>query len=277
MRGKISGKGKNRDKRGTGTGANYIPWIHTREVSSSGTKSLLVDWKHGRQIHTLSRNETYFYYIQRWDDNVIDINEQFPLDRGKTERIAAALSVKHPVLAHDQEERMTTDFLITKKDGGNVKKIAYSVKDKYEQLFGNPESLEVARLVEKQTIEMIYWKLQGVDFKVIFGDRDINKMLARNIELIVNHYDLKNVHTIYEFMCYLIAHKFIDAQMEKEPIDIINITNVYLKDTKQLDFWLSYLVEKRLLNQTGFLPMKTLLLSSVDIGKNPRFGAVDDA
>jgi len=276
MRGRISGKGKNRDKRGTGTGANYKPWIHTREISSLGTKSLLVDWKHGRQIHTLSRNETYFYYIQRWDDNVIDINEQFPLDRNKTERIASALSIKHPLLGHDPAERMTTDFLITKKKGEFTKKIAYSVKDKYEQVFGNHENSGVKRLVEKQAIEMSYWKLLGVDFKIVFGDKDINKMLARNIELVVNHYDLKHVHTIYEFMCYLVAHKFIEVPMEKEPLDIVNITNVYLKDAKRLELWLSYLVEKKLLSQTSFLPIKTLLLSSVDTGKIPKISAVEN-
>lgn len=264
MRGIISGKGKIRDKRGTGVGADYKPWIHTREVSSLGSKSLLVDWKHGRQIHTLSRNETYFYFIQRWDENVIDINEQFPLDRNKTERIAAALSIRHPLLGHDPEERMTTDFLVTKADGNKTKKIAYSVKDRYEQLFGNPDNPEIKRLVEKQIIEMSYWKLQGIDFKVIFADRDINKILARNIELVVNHYDLKQVRTIYEFMCYLIAHKFIEVPMDKEPINIISTTNKYLNDARKIEFWLVNLVERKMLSQAGLIPMKALLLSSID-------------
>ena len=263
MRGRISGKGKSRDNRGTGTGANYKPWIQTREISSSGTKSLLVDWKHGRQIHTLSRNETYFYYIQRWDDNVIDINEQYPLDRSKTERIADALSIMHPSLGNDPDERMTTDFLITKTDGRIIKKYAYSVKDKYEQVFGDIGNPEVRRLVEKQTIEMSYWKLQGIDFKVVFGDRDINKMLARNIELVVNHYNLKHVHTVYELMCFLIAHKYVDVQMDKTPIDIIGTTNTYLNDTKRVEFWLSHLVRQKLLSTEELPSMKKLLLSSV--------------
>lgn len=270
MRGRISGKGKKRENRGTGTGADYKPWINTREMSGSGTKSLLIDWKHGRQIHTLSRNETYFYYIQRWDDNVLDINEQFPLDREKTERIAAALSIRHPLLGNDPEERMTTDFVITKTEGGKNKRLAYSIKDKYELLFGSIDNPDVKRLVEKQTIEMCYWKLQGIEFKVVFGDRDINKLFARNIELVVNHYNLKHVHTVYEFMCYLIAHKFIEVPIEKEPIDIINITKKYLGNSKYVEFWLSCLVKQDLLSQTELLPMKTILLSNIAAETIPR-------
>lgn len=270
MRGRISGKGKIREKRGTGTGANYNPWIHTREVSSAGTKSLLVDWKHGRQIHTLSRNETYFYYIQRWNDNVLDINEQFPLDRRKTERIAAALSIRHPTLGNDPDERMTTDLLVTKTDGKNIKKLAYSVKDKYEQVFGNLKDPEVKRLIEKQTIEMSYWRLAGINFKIIFGDRDINKIFARNIELVVNHYDLKHVRSIYEFMCYLIAHKFIMVPMEKDPIDIIKITHSYFKEARQVEYWLHHLVAHGQLSEAEAISTKVLLLSSVDTKDAPR-------
>ena len=50
---KPKGKSKIREQRGQGEGAAYIPWIKTRELSSMGTKSLINDWKHGRQIHTL--------------------------------------------------------------------------------------------------------------------------------------------------------------------------------------------------------------------------------
>lgn len=239
MRGRISGNRKHREHRGTGSGASYKPWINTREVSSLGTKSLLVDWKHGRQIHTLSRNETYYYYILRWDDSVVDINEQYPLDRNKTDRIAKALSIKPPSLFHDAEECMTTDFLVSYSLGNTIKKIAYSVKDKYEQVFGDSSNPDVKRLIEKQSIEMSYWKLQGIDFKIVFGDKDINKILARNIALIVNHYNFKNVHTIYEFMCYLLAHKYIEVPMQDEPLDIVTLTRNYLIDSNSVRRWLS--------------------------------------
>ena len=159
---------------------------------------------------------------------------------------------------------MTTDFLVTKADGNNVRKIAFSVKNNYDQVFGDITNPKVKRLVETQSIEMSYWRLQGIDFKVVFGDKDINKMLARNIEIVVNHYSLRQVHTIYEFACYLIAHKYIIVPMDKDPIDIGAITNTYLSTAKQVGKWLDFLVQNDMLDQENKIPVKIALLSSVD-------------
>ena len=64
------------------------------------------------------------------------------------------------------------------------------MKDSYNQVFGDLQNPEVKRLVEKQSVEMSYWRLQGIPFKIVFGDRDINKTLAMNISLVVEYYDL---------------------------------------------------------------------------------------
>lgn len=237
---RIKGATKVREHRGTGEGASYIPWIKTREISSTGTKSLINDWKHGRQIHTLSRNETNFYYILRWDDHVLDINEQYPLDRETTLRISKSLGVRHPVPANDPNERMTTDFRVKYLDeSGKVKYKAYSVKDSYEQVFGNLEKPGVKRLVEKQSVEMSYWKLQGIPFKIVFGDRDINRTFAMNISVVVEYYDFQKVHTLQEFLCYLIAHKHIQTEMENKVLNIQELTKEYLGTQEQIDFWIA--------------------------------------
>ena len=41
--------------RGKGSGASYLPWIQTREISSVGTCSNPKDWKTGRTVELLSQ------------------------------------------------------------------------------------------------------------------------------------------------------------------------------------------------------------------------------
>ena len=72
---------------GEGTGKDYRPYITTSEFNSQGTTSVIRDWKTDRGVHCLSQGEMLWYYILRWDDENIDIREQYPLDYGETVRI----------------------------------------------------------------------------------------------------------------------------------------------------------------------------------------------
>lgn len=122
---------------------------------------------------------------------------------------------------------------------------AYSVKDSYNQVFGDLQNPEVKRLVEKQSVEMSYWRLQGIPFKIVFGDRDINKTLAMNISLVVEYYDLSKVHTPQEFLCYLIAHKHIQVDMESTVLDIQKLTREYLGTQEQMTLWIAEITKER--------------------------------
>lgn len=260
---RVTGKTKKRQKRGLGTGKNYNPWIHCREVRSKGTKSLLVDWKHGRQIHLLSRNETYMYFILRWNDDVVDIREQYPLNRTTTNKIADALGITHPRLWNDPNECMTTDFLVTVNENGIEKTKAISVKNSYIDVFGDENKPKVKRRIEIQSIEMNYWQLKGVDFKIKFGDRDINKVFARNIEVIVNYYDLKNVHSLHEFMLYLLAHKYIEVDLEKEPLNVQKLISQYLVNAEQIKNWIAVISKPERLRIEEQLELEKEILNSV--------------
>ena len=119
---RISDKTKQSRKMGTSHGANYIPYLTTSEFNSQGTTSVVEDWKTGRRVHCMSQGEVLWYYILRWDDNNIDIREQFPLDNDLTVKIAYENGFKHP---QNDMYVMTTDFLVTEADGSLH---AYSVK-----------------------------------------------------------------------------------------------------------------------------------------------------
>ena len=171
---KVTDERKLKEKRGTGTGPDYKPWIQARELGSIGTESVFNDWKHGRPIQCLSQAEKYAYHILRWQDNVLDIREQFPLDLDITTTIARKLGLPHP---HNRQNHMTTDFLVDYRnpDGSRYQK-AYSVK---------PNRSKFNKYAFKNfKIEQTYWGLNGIYIEIIFSD-DINKIV--NVNQKVSH------------------------------------------------------------------------------------------
>lgn len=68
----------------------------------------------------MSDNEKRYFFLLEWADNVVDIREQYPLDREKTISIAQRKHIKHPV---DRQTKtplvFTTDFFITLRNQKN--------------------------------------------------------------------------------------------------------------------------------------------------------------
>ncbi len=190
-------------KMGSGVGKNYLPYITTSEFNSLGTTSVIKDWKTGREVHCLSQGEMYWYYILRFDDENIDIREQFPLDRSKTEKIAQQFGIKHP--GNSMEYVMTTDFLVTRSDKTHI---AYSVKTNDDL---KDRDLEIL-CIEKQ-----YWLNEGYDYQLLFK-RDVNRTLVENIRAVVPFYDKTEVFDEYSEVKHGIARKTIVWDMEHIPI-----------------------------------------------------------
>lgn len=211
---KISEKTKIKEHRGEGTGANYKPWIYINELNSQGTSTAVVDYKHGRTIQLLSQGEVYYYYLLRWQDDVIDIREQYPLDLNLTIKISNDLGFKHP---KDNSTHMTTDLLVTKKDGTLE---AYSIKS-------NKKILDEPRTLEKLYIEKLYWEAKHVPFHLKYKS-EINRTLIQNIIDVTSCYDIEKVHDIFGAARYKIAHKDIIVDMETAPLDYNDIIHRYL-------------------------------------------------
>lgn len=191
--------GKLREGRGTGTGADYKPWIKIREVNSLGTASTVMDYKTGRPVELLSQGEVYYYYILRWDDTVEDIREQFPLELDRTLEIADQLGIKHP---HNRSTRMTTDLLVTRTNGTLE---AYSIKT-------DRSVLEKEREREKLFLEKLYWESKGIPFHICLKE-DVNLVYVQNIMDVVSCYDPSRVQDAHGMIRYLIAHKKISVDM----------------------------------------------------------------
>lgn len=197
---RISEKTKKIRKMGEGTGKDYKPYITTSEFNSMGTTSVIKDWKTGRGVHCLSQGEMLWYYILRWDDENIDIREQYPLDYIKTCKIAERFGFKNP------QHIMTTDFLVTKADG---KSVAYSVKTNSDLK---------KRQLELLCIEKYYWISRGVDYQLLLKT-DANRTLAGNVRLVTEFYDADRVFDEISAIKHKIAIKEYPVDMESELFD----------------------------------------------------------
>lgn len=203
MSNRISQKTKKLRGMGTGKGANYIPYITTSEFNSKGTTSVIKDWKTGRGVHCLSQGEALWYYILRWDDNNIDIREQYPLENKLTVEIAKENGFKHP---KNESHTMTTDFLVTESDGTLH---AYSVKTDR-----NLSESEIQSLC----IEKLYWLSKKCKFTILFKS-DVNKILSSNIRLVTEYYQPHMVFDKYSAIKHKIAIKECVVNMESKIID----------------------------------------------------------
>lgn len=210
---KPSEKTKLKEHRGEGTGADYIPWIKAAEFNSQGTASNIVDWKHGRTIELLSQGEKWLYLILRWNDKVVDIREQYPLDIDDTNRIADELGVRR---ADNGLIHMTTDLLVTLDDGTYR---AYSVKPD-EKAIG-------VRTCEKLAIEKKYWEERGVQWRNVLKS-NLSRTYAKNIEDVVRFYNISDDPDPANRIKHMIARKEIIVDIKSEPIDYASLVNRYL-------------------------------------------------
>lgn len=178
-----------KENRGKGHGKDYKPWLTIQDVPSSGRSSRPFSFKTGRHQHFLSDLETGAFYLFQWSDDVIDLREQFPLDRNVTREIAKEMGVAHPVESSTQTEIvMTTDFLIDVRGGNETRLVARSVKPM--------EELSKVRVLEKQEIERRYWELQGVDWGII-TENEIPKQRVSNLRWLYEMQTLKNQTASY--------------------------------------------------------------------------------
>lgn len=183
-----------KDGRGQGRGKYYKPWLRIQDVPSEGLVTRSLGWKTGRIHHFMSNLEMSYFYFLEWTDEVIDVREQFPLDREKTYEIAQDLGIKHPT---DPKTGvpvvMTTDFLITLRHGKEEKFVARTIKPS--------EKLDDKRTIEKLQIEKEYWGNKGISWAIV-TEKQLPKTMINNIK-------------------WLHASYYIDEEWQKSTHDIV--------------------------------------------------------
>ncbi|MGC5325177.1 TnsA endonuclease C-terminal domain-containing protein [Brevibacillus sp. SYSU BS000544] len=177
-----------KEGRGQGEGNKYKPWLTIQDVPSKGRVTRTPGWKTDRIHHFMSDLERKYFFLMEWTDDVVDIREQFPLDREATVSIADKRQIKHPI---DQQTQtpivFTTDFLLTTKINGKLEYLAIAIKPYSE--------LDKIRTIEKLEIEKTYWTDNEIDFQIV-TDKDIPSQIVSNIEWIYSSYWLDGYEDI---------------------------------------------------------------------------------
>ena len=217
-----SQNGKLKEHRGTGFGADYKPWIQTGEFGSRGTTSNPIDWKTGRQVQLLSQGEAIAWHLLRWDDDNLDVREQFPLDLESTQVIAERNGIVHPADRAGNPVVMTTDFLVTRSDG----EIAISIKSDLNSFKRSH------RAIEKAYIEKIYWEQQGVPFK-IYTKESIDTIMAENIRTVVAYYNEEFLPDEISLLKKLIARKVIKIENMSTPLNFRDLLHEHKGELKK--------------------------------------------
>ncbi|MGF7060032.1 TnsA endonuclease N-terminal domain-containing protein [Brassicibacter mesophilus] len=169
------------ENRGVGRKEEYQPFYKVHEFGSRGRVHRIMGWITRRVYQLMSDLELYYFLIRQWDgDNIIDIREQFPLlPLEETLQIAEEEGIIHPPRSRKNKTVMTTDFVITFKEGGLLKDIAIAIK--YNSDADN------SRTKEKLRLEELFWKKKGIDWKLV-TDKEIPKRKGQNIYYIYNSY-----------------------------------------------------------------------------------------
>src|SRR5690606_3193435 len=106
--------------RGSGDGASYKPWLTVNDLPSRGRCHRPFGIKTGRTHHLLSDGEWKSFIRFEFDSSVLDIREQFPLDRHQTMQVARDLGYKHPITTDGTPYVLTIDFLLTRRVGDTL-------------------------------------------------------------------------------------------------------------------------------------------------------------
>ncbi len=172
--------------RGSGIGSQYKPWLTIHDVPSNGERHRIPGIKINRNHHLLSNHERDYFFILEFSDLVVDIREQYPLlTLEETIGIAQEIGVAHPIDPYTNCLKMiTTDFLITINNDGELINLARTVKE-WKDLMDE-------RLMEKFEIERIYWKRRDVDWGIV-TEKDINSVLAINVSEIRGNQDISKL------------------------------------------------------------------------------------
>lgn len=147
---------------GEGHLGEYKPWIQVKDISSLGRSRRIWSAMTRRTHHLLSDIEYQLFVALEWQRNVLDIREQFPLDRCFTQDIARSLGITHPHYpATEVPTVMTVDFLVTLKQGQETSLVAFNTK--------TADEAEDERSMLKLEVQREYFEQLGVEHHIVFS------------------------------------------------------------------------------------------------------------
>lgn len=169
--------------RGTGFGSAYPPWLQIQDVPSLGRSHRPYGIKSQRVHHLLSDGEWKCFLRLEGDPCIDEIQEQKPMDRLETFRIAQRLGITHPRTLDGTPYVLTLDFYVRENRAGVVRWRPLTFK--YD-----PETLS-RRQLELMAIAREYCRLRGEELEVI-DQSFFNQSFTLNYDSVRSYYDISD-------------------------------------------------------------------------------------
>jgi hypothetical protein len=119
--------------------------------------------------------------VYQYQNNLVDVLEQYALPRSETRKAANALGVRHQVYPNSNiPVVMTTDAVFVVNDNGRERMHAVSFKYANDYLGTSPSQ---TRCHDVLSIEQAYWLGRGAEWRV-YSERDIDLYLFFNLEFL---------------------------------------------------------------------------------------------
>src|SRR5690606_951560 len=85
-----------KEGRGTGSGPNYKPWLTVQDIPANSRRHRVDSAKFGRTLHLFSDIEYAVFLLAEHSPRVVDAQEQYPIDRELTLKVAHNRGIRHP-------------------------------------------------------------------------------------------------------------------------------------------------------------------------------------
>lgn len=166
-----------KEGRGKGLKAAYKPLLEVHDLSSMGVSRRVPGIKTGRTHHLLSNVEYDFYLMLEWALDVVDIREQFPLDRELTRDLAMDLRICHPTYPGTNVPTvMSVDFLVNRISHGEDTLVAFDIK--------RTEDAEDSRTLDKLELARATCEALEIPHHLVYHS-ELPQTKIRNIEWII--------------------------------------------------------------------------------------------
>lgn len=234
-------------KKGVGSGEleSYRPWLKIRSVPSRGTSRIIPGVRIARGYHCLSNSEYMFFVLMEFNQEIVDIREQFPLiDYDETYSIALQKNIRPArYVGTDVPFVFTADFMLSiARSGEELSLVAISLK--YKKEINDASVAQRKRLFEKQEIEKEYWSRRGIKSKLCFYE-DLPHTKIKNLIILRDYAQLRlsiasenNLQKILQFL-KATDSKAVEEITLRQLMRLIS-QNVYIeyKVVKDLFFYL---------------------------------------
>ena len=156
---------------------NYTPAIRVHEFSSRGVQARTSVPQLGRAVHTHSYLERYLLLVTLFNGDMVNYQEQYPLERAITLGAAKAYGIRHPVVGKKNRQPlvMTMDALITLVDPATGRTYRQGWDVKPHRL------LEDQRVLDKLSLHRAYCHQLHLPH-YIFTEQSIPRTVLKNID-----------------------------------------------------------------------------------------------